>query len=56
MSKSQLFDLMDAFDKGFTFAEAINDMGYMTAEQMDDAGYTWRRWCKEADMWGFYAA
>jgi hypothetical protein len=56
MSKSQLFDLMDMFDQGLTFAEAICSMGYMTADQEDDAGYTWRRWCREQDMWGFYSA
>lgn len=56
MSKAQLFDLMDMFDQGLTFAEAICSMGYMTADQEDDAGYTWRRWCREQDMWGFYSA
>lgn len=56
MSTSQLFDLMDSFDKGFTFAEAMCSMGYMTSDQEDDAGYTWRRWCREQDMWGFYSA
>ena len=54
MSKAQFFDLSDAFDMGLTFAEAIGEMGYMTADQEDDAKFTWRRWCREQDMWGFY--
>lgn len=47
--------LEDLFLDGLSMDQALAEIGAENGEQWHDAIFTWSRWQRELDTWGFYS-